>query len=122
MTDRASLKGGPEGRRPSTDQPSIFGQVKEMFQEAYNGHPAGHPTSQTTGATGAGKHIANRTWPELMGAATFKTSMPSEEPLGAQPGEHVSGVGALPGTAAETGVAILPDEKSEHKDFHSDIS
>ena len=37
--------------------------------------------------------------------------MPSEEPLGARPGEHVSGVGALPGQASETGVAILPDEK-----------
>ena len=50
MSDRASLKGGPEGRRTSGDAPSLFGQVKEMFQEAYNGHPAGHPT----GATGAG--------------------------------------------------------------------
>jgi hypothetical protein len=37
--------------------------------------------------------------------------MPSDEPLGARPGEHVSGVGALPGQASETGVAILPDEK-----------
>jgi len=45
--------------------------------------------------------------------ATFKTSLPSDEPLGAQPGEHVSGVGALPGQASETGVAILPDEKGE---------
>jgi hypothetical protein len=45
-------------------------------------------------------------------AATLKTSMPSNEPLGAQPGEHVSGVGALPGKSTETGVAVLPDEKS----------
>jgi hypothetical protein len=37
--------------------------------------------------------------------------LPSEEPLGARPGEHVSGVGALPGQASETGVAVLPDEK-----------
>jgi hypothetical protein len=37
--------------------------------------------------------------------------LPSDEPLGARPGEHVSGVGALPGQASETGVAILPDEK-----------
>ena len=107
MSDRASLKGGPEGRRTSGDAPSLFGQVKEMFQEAYNGHPAGHPT----GATGAGTlpHTPRRTSANLL--ATFKTSLPSEEPLGARPGEHVSGVGALPGQASETGVAILPDEK-----------
>jgi hypothetical protein len=50
ISDRASLKGGPEGRRTSGDAPSLFGQVKEMFQEAYSGHPAGH----LTGTTGAG--------------------------------------------------------------------
>ncbi|WRT70391.1 uncharacterized protein IL334_007389 [Kwoniella shivajii] len=38
-------------------------------------------------------------------------SLPSEEPAGAVPGEHTSGVGALPGTSNESGVAVLPDEK-----------
>nr|XP_019010153.1 uncharacterized protein I206_04621 [Kwoniella pini CBS 10737]OCF48934.1 hypothetical protein I206_04621 [Kwoniella pini CBS 10737] len=38
-------------------------------------------------------------------------SLPSEEPAGALPGEHTTGVGALPGTINETGVAVLPDEK-----------
>jgi hypothetical protein len=33
------------------------------------------------------------------------TSYPSTELRGATAGEHVGGVGALPGTAAETGVA-----------------
>lgn len=40
--------------------------------------------------------------------------MPSEEPLGAKPGEHTSGVGALPGKSTETGVAVLPEEKGQH--------
>lgn len=44
---------------------------------------------------------------------TVRESMPSNEPAGALPGEHSSGVGALPGTSAETGVAILPDERGE---------
>lgn len=43
----------------------------------------------------------------------MKTSLPSDEPLGAKSGENVSGVGALPGQANETGVAILPDEKGQ---------
>ena len=32
------------------------------------------------------------------------------------PGEKSSGAGALPGTSEETGVAVLPDEKSESSD------
>jgi len=54
IPDRASLKGGPEGRRPSVEGPSLFGQVKEMFQEAYNGHPSA-VSSHPTGVAGAGK-------------------------------------------------------------------
>ncbi|WWC91545.1 uncharacterized protein L201_006491 [Kwoniella dendrophila CBS 6074] len=38
-------------------------------------------------------------------------SLPSDEVAGALPGEHTSGVGALPGSSNETGVAVLPDEK-----------
>jgi len=50
-TDRASLKGGPEGRRPSRDQPGILDQVKGLFQEAYNAVPA---SATPTGVAGAG--------------------------------------------------------------------
>lgn len=39
-----------------------------------------------------------------------KTSLPSTEVTGAGTGEHVGGVGSLPGTVAESGVARLPDE------------
>jgi hypothetical protein len=42
-----------------------------------------------------------------------RTSLPSEEHAGALPGEHSSGAGALPGKNTESGVAVLPDEKSE---------
>lgn len=60
-------------------------------------------------ATGAGALGATGT----TGLAAPKKSLPSDEPAGALPGEHSSGVGALPGLASETGVAVLPDEKSE---------
>lgn len=40
-----------------------------------------------------------------------RVSHPTDEFVGAQPGEHSDGVGALPGTANETGVAVLPEEK-----------
>ncbi len=46
-------------------------------------------------------------------AVALKTSLPSNEPAGARPGERSSGVGALPGKSTETGVAVLPDEKSK---------
>jgi hypothetical protein len=48
----------------------------------------------------------------VAGAATAKTSLPSSEITGAQPGEHTDGVGALPGRFTETGVAKLPDERA----------
>ncbi|KAG2745869.1 hypothetical protein P692DRAFT_201933618 [Suillus brevipes Sb2] len=41
------------------------------------------------------------------------TSLPSSELKGAQPHEHVGGVGSLPGTISESSVALLPDERAE---------
>lgn len=38
--------------------------------------------------------------------------MPSTETQGQQPGEHTSGVGSLPGSKDEQGVAILPEERA----------
>lgn len=55
------------------------------------------PTTTTTAA-------ANTT------AIAPATSLPSREVAGAQPGDHSSGVGALPGTINEAGVAKLPAE------------
>ncbi|KAG1750545.1 uncharacterized protein EDB91DRAFT_1045900 [Suillus paluster] len=43
----------------------------------------------------------------------LSTSLPSSELKGAQPCEHVGGVGSLPGTISESSVALLPDERAE---------
>jgi len=43
-------------------------------------------------------------------AVTARTSLPSYDVTGQAPGTHQDGVGALPGTFRETGVAVLPDE------------
>lgn len=43
----------------------------------------------------------------------LSTSLPSSELKGAQPREHVGGVGSLPGTISESSVALLPDERAE---------
>lgn len=42
----------------------------------------------------------------------IEASMPTSEATGAAPGEHVGGVGALPGNASEEGVARLPAERT----------
>lgn len=39
-------------------------------------------------------------------------SMPSTETQGQQPGEHIGGVGSLPGPNDEQGVAALPEERA----------
>jgi hypothetical protein len=41
-----------------------------------------------------------------------RPSLPTQEVLGARSGEQVDGVGSLPGTNFESGVAKLPDERS----------
>ncbi|KAG0701656.1 hypothetical protein DFH29DRAFT_925718 [Suillus ampliporus] len=42
----------------------------------------------------------------------LSTSLPSSELKGAQPREHVGGVGSLPGNISESSVALLPDERA----------
>lgn len=44
--------------------------------------------------------------------ATPSTTLPLEEKEGQRPGDHTAGVGALPGTIDEAGVAVLPIEKN----------
>lgn len=49
-------------------------------------------------------------------AVTAKEPLPtllSQEDGGAQPFEHAGGVGALPGSRSEEGVAVLPEEKAK---------
>ncbi|CAE6525360.1 unnamed protein product [Rhizoctonia solani] len=43
--------------------------------------------------------------------AVRRTSLPSEEYEGTQPGEKCGGVGSLPGHLSESSVALLPDER-----------
>ncbi|OCF32178.1 hypothetical protein I316_06092 [Kwoniella heveanensis BCC8398] len=83
----------------------IFKNVKGFVSEAFS-NPG--PTQSTGIGMGFYPTGPGRAHPI---GITPRFSLPSEEPAGAQPGEHTSGVGALPGTAAETGVAILPEEK-----------
>ena len=52
------------------------------------------------------------TLPHRVSAGPAK-SMPSEEVEGQHAYDHSSGVGSLPGTINESGVAILPEERSE---------
>ena len=53
-------------------------------------------------------------------------SMPSTESQGQQPGEHTGGVGSLPGSEGEQGVAVLPEERptkateAVHQDHHDE--
>jgi hypothetical protein len=46
-----------------------------------------------------------------LGASTDGTFLPTEDTTGTQPNEHVDGVGALPGSNSESGVAQLPLER-----------
>jgi len=50
-----------------------------------------------------------------VGSSGQEISLPSQD-LGQQPGEKTGGVGALPGGKEESGVAVLPDEKSAPAD------
>ncbi|KAI0072739.1 hypothetical protein K474DRAFT_337194 [Panus rudis PR-1116 ss-1] len=59
------------------------------------------PTQGPAGVTQASTHDT-----------PHEVSLPSTELAGSAPGEHVSGVGALPGTIAEDAIAKAPDERN----------
>ncbi|WVF73149.1 hypothetical protein IAT40_007968 [Kwoniella sp. CBS 6097] len=83
----------------------IFKNVKGFMNDAFN-----NPVPAQSTGIGMGFYPTGPGRAHPIGIAP-RFSLPSEEPAGALPGEHTSGVGALPGTVAETGVAVLPDEK-----------
>ncbi|WVR00324.1 hypothetical protein IAU59_007467 [Kwoniella sp. CBS 9459] len=83
----------------------IFKNVKGFMNDAFN-----NPVPAQSTGIGMGFYPTGPGRAHPIGVAP-RFSLPSEEPAGAVPGEHTSGVGALPGTIAETGVAVLPDEK-----------
>jgi len=53
--------------------------------------------------------------------------MPSTEVQGQQPGEHIGGVGSLPGSKDEQSVAVLPEERATeatetaHQEHHDEL-
>ncbi|WWD19494.1 hypothetical protein CI109_103955 [Kwoniella shandongensis] len=89
----------------------LLQSVRNYVGEALNYAPVGH--SSMVGY--AGSHPGA---PPFGVAPRF--SFPSQESTGAQPGEHTSGAGALPGPSTETGVAILPDEKLPQRKLPSE--
>ncbi|KAG1763950.1 hypothetical protein EDD22DRAFT_776577 [Suillus occidentalis] len=62
---------------------------------------------------GVKKTVASYWWTHSELDQQLSTSLPSSELKGAQPREHVGGVGSLPGTISESSVALLPDERAE---------
>ncbi|KIY54976.1 hypothetical protein I307_05737 [Cryptococcus deuterogattii 99/473] len=91
---RASANFGPDG--------TIRKQVMHFVDEAF----------QSTKEASSAEYGFIHSGPHGRVAAVPRVSHPTEELAGAQPGEHSDGVGALPGTVNETGVAILPDERN----------
>jgi hypothetical protein len=67
-------------------------------------------------AVPSSKDVSSGSAPSFSGAtASGKTSLPSQEQNGAQPGEETAGAGALPGKLSESGVAVLPEEKGRSR-------
>lgn len=93
ISGRMSVGSNKSASTPA-NEPSVIAQVKNFFAESVN-------------------TVESQTHAKVAGAVVPRTSLPSNETAGALPGEHTTGVGALPGPASEAGVAVLPEEKSE---------
>ncbi|KIP06907.1 hypothetical protein PHLGIDRAFT_128011 [Phlebiopsis gigantea 11061_1 CR5-6] len=101
----------PDERDGSWQVPTAAGAAATATAAAAGAAGAVKETAQDTTDHVTGRSTAVAPGP-ISGPATLKYSMPSEEESGAQPGEHVGGVGALPGRRTELGVAALPDENT----------
>jgi len=86
---------------PTTDAPGYLQQARETLASV-----AG------TVQNAIGVDTPSSTLRGLADNTKIQASMPSSEKTGAAPGEHVDGVGALPGNASEEGVARLPAERT----------
>ncbi|KAG9104662.1 hypothetical protein FRC06_000426, partial [Ceratobasidium sp. 370] len=91
----------PTTTAPTTDAPGYLQQARETLASM-----AG------TVQNAVGIETPSSTLHGLAENTKIKASMPSSEKTGAAPGEHVGGVGALPGNASEEGVARLPAERT----------
>jgi hypothetical protein len=129
---RASKSDLPRVPGTAGSDGSVLHQAKGFMQDivgALREELTGHPTAGGVGGVAgtSGTTASKRKWillfdfpqidllPEIPVAPA--KSLPSEEPLGAKPGDRSAGVGALPGLSTETGVAVLPEEKSELSQF-----
>nr|ODO00480.1 hypothetical protein L204_02474 [Cryptococcus depauperatus CBS 7855] len=93
---RVSENFGPNG--------AIRNQIKTFVEVAFE-----NPKDAL--ATKFGFAHNNPDGQEVSIAVVPRVSMPTNELMGAMPGEHSSGVGALPGTVDESAVAVLPEER-----------
>ncbi|KAG8717671.1 hypothetical protein FRC08_006991 [Ceratobasidium sp. 394] len=91
----------PPNVAPTSDAPGYLQQARETLASM-----AG------TVQNAVGIETPSSTLHGLAENTKIKASMPSSEKTGAAPGEHVGGVGALPGNASEEGVARLPAERT----------
>jgi hypothetical protein len=73
----------------------------------------GYPETLTSGEiSGAQQAVGNIKPVAFDIKQAHNVSMPSTEAQGQQPGEHTNGIGSLPGTKDEQGVAALPQERA----------
>jgi hypothetical protein len=82
----------------SASSEGIFGRAKDIIGGVLG-----------SGAAALGPIPSHHAHKVISGPVTSATSYPSDEVVGAKPGDHSGGVGALPGTINEAGVAIPPD-------------
>ncbi|RPD72688.1 hypothetical protein L226DRAFT_511379 [Lentinus tigrinus ALCF2SS1-7] len=111
-----ALKDKIVGSTPSQDEAKQA--LHETAQKVQNTTQGATQTVQSTAQSAA--HTAKHAVPGAHSHSTAITAstLPAHEPFGAQPGDHSSGVGALPGNQSEASVALLPEE-SAHPQYDS---
>ena len=82
----------------------LLSGTRSRAEEAYNA-----AQQYADRATGSAR---DKDSPKPVNVVSHATSLPSQETQGQRSGEHTDGAGALPGSNNETGVAVLPAEKS----------
>ncbi|KAI0653243.1 hypothetical protein C8Q70DRAFT_1059482 [Cubamyces menziesii] len=117
----------PDERNDSERYPTIAGAAAAIAAGAYavkdkivgsvpqNAEDAKRSAKETVQSTA---QTVKQAVPGLHSTAVTSSAVPSRELFGAQPGDHSSGAGALPGFQDEPHVARLPEE-SAHPQYDS---
>ncbi|KAI0328799.1 hypothetical protein GY45DRAFT_1325785 [Cubamyces sp. BRFM 1775] len=117
----------PDERHESERYPTVAGAAAALAAGAYavkdkivgtvppNAESAKEAAKETVQSTA---QTVKQAVPGLHSTAVTSSTVPSRELLGAQPGDHSSGAGALPGFQDEPHVARLPEE-SAHPQYDS---